>query len=1041
MEMKLPSVAPSSEQMMTALREASLRLETVRLQQTEPLAVIGMACRFPGAPNLDAYWRLLREGIDAIGPVPAERWSDRDFPSATKQPGKVAFQGGGFLENIDQFDARFFEITQREARSLDPQQRLLLEIAWETLEHAGVTPESLKEDHCGVFVGICSNDYLLRLSQVAPTQIDPYFSTGNAHGTAAGRVSYFMQWDGPSIAVDTACSSSLVAVHLAMQSLRNQECDSALVLGVNVITSPHLSLSLSQAGVLSPTGRSRAFAAAADGFVRGEGCGGILLKRLSHALRDGDQVLGVLRGSAVNQDGHSNGLTAPNGHSQQSVIQSALRRAGLRPADIDYVEAHGTGTELGDPIEMGALQDVFGSALDQDKQSDSCLRVGSVKTNFGHLEGAAGIAGLIKTCLALHHGQVPPHLHFDAPSQHIQWHPRIVINQRLCAWPRNQTRPRRAGVSSFGFGGTNAHVIVEEAPDAKPIDHSRGSAGQRKTYWIKLSAKSPQALSAVAKSYGDFVSSHPTWDPDGFTCAANLGRTDFDHRAVIPFTTREQLLERLVVVASSGNQRNQRSENLKRENQRWIEEQISVDGDPPLAELSASYLRGELVDWSQFHSERRRTISLPGYPFQRQRCWFPFETSTVLEPKSPLAQSPLVQRDSMLQRRLDVATGLTVFETDLADFPSLAEHRVHGEATFPATGFLELAAQVGEQMATPAGSMGFSVCDLQLKHALTWSPWEPTVLQVHVPLDLKCEVYFKRNFNWEILASFQLRPLELTNDSLVHSPNIEHFSGNKVTRGEHYALCELAGLDYSGTFAGIEYICHQQTIAIGTVSQFDQHTDAAFRIHPGLLDSCLQSAIPLFGKNDPSHHPRQLWLPVAVERFHSIDLRHYKLDGNLTVIARLREPSTNRSERVLDFQVRAGDGQLLANIDGLFVRALANRAVLPGYRGKSAEGQAAGPSFYDSEEMTRYLRDLLADIMGCPPEEVLEDVPLENLGMDSMMAFELLQDLEKNMSMKLPMDRMFGGITLKDIVQQGQQMGMTRVQSAPEPVEFIEGAL
>ncbi len=534
--------AETQRRILLALQDASEKLEAARRQQTEPIAVIGMACRFPDAPDVDTFWKNLCDGHNAIKQVTDERWVASEFHAeAPKQPGKITFNGGGLVSDVDQFDARFFEITQREARSLDPQQRFILEVAWQAFEDAGIPPESLGGQRCGVFTGICSNDYLMRINDGELKNIDPYFSTGNAHGTAAGRLSYFMQWRGPCLAVDTACSSSLVAVHLAIQSLRNQECDHAIALGVNTILSPLLSISLSQAGMLSPTGASRAFAAGADGFVRGEGCGAVVLKRLSQAERDGDRIIAVLRGSAVNQDGRSNGLTAPNGIAQQEVIQAALSRAGLEPAAIDYIEAHGTGTELGDPIEMGALNAVFTPRAEP-------LYVGSVKTNIGHLEGAAGIAGLIKACLVLSHGEIPPHLHFDQPSPHIDWRPEVRIAKERVSLKSEPQRPRRAGVSSFGFGGTNAHVIVEAAPSAVVAE---GHASRVSYPWLKLSAKTGEALVEQAARYRAALETGTLADAAlaDVVYAANVGRSDFGYRAMLSAVDRSALVKELAKLA------------------------------------------------------------------------------------------------------------------------------------------------------------------------------------------------------------------------------------------------------------------------------------------------------------------------------------------------------------------------------------------------------------------------------------------------------------------------------------------------------------
>ena len=340
--------------------ELNSRLEAAERSAHEPIAIIGMACRFPGAPDPNAYWQLLHNGVDAITEMPANRWDvNALYDPDPETPGKVATRWGGFLPAVDSFDAAFFGISPREAETMDPQQRLLLEVAWEALENAGHEPERLAGSRTGVFVGICNSDYYQMLLQRGLENFDMYMATGNAQSVASGRLSYTLGLEGPSISVDTACSASLVAVHLACQSIRSGESKMAIAAGVNLMLSPYMTIALSRSHMMAPDGRCKAFDAAADGFVRGEGCGVIVLKKLSEALADHDRIIALIRGTAANQDGRSSGLTAPNGPSQESVVRDALAGAGIEPSDIDYVEAHGTGTSLGDPIEVRALANVF----------------------------------------------------------------------------------------------------------------------------------------------------------------------------------------------------------------------------------------------------------------------------------------------------------------------------------------------------------------------------------------------------------------------------------------------------------------------------------------------------------------------------------------------------------------------------------------------------------------------------------------------------------------------------------------------------------
>jgi len=466
-----------------------------RIAVAEPVAVIGIGCRFPGdAQGPEAYWRLLLDGVDGITRVPADRWDAEAFYDPDPlAPGRMTTQWGGFISDVSGFDAEFFGITPREADAMDPQQRMLLEVTWEALQNAGILPESLSGSRTGVMAGVYYNEYQA-LSAQSPEQVSAYTGTGNAHSITAGRISYLLGLRGPAVAVDTACSSSLVAVHLACQSLRLRESDLALAGGVNVMLRPETQIAISAWGLLSPEGRCRTFDIGANGFVRGEGCGMVVLKRLVDALRDGDRVWAVVRGSAINSDGRSNGVTAPNALAQRDVIAEALRTGDIAAESVGYIETHGTATILGDPIEFEALADTYGRGV-------HLCALGSSKTNLGHLEAAAGIAGFIKATLAVQRAQIPPNLHFS------KWNPaidpsgtRFFVPTIPTAWSSDHG-PRRAAVSSFGFGGTNAHVVVEQGPD--PASASADIASPVSTFVV--SGKDPQRLASLAATLADWM--------------------------------------------------------------------------------------------------------------------------------------------------------------------------------------------------------------------------------------------------------------------------------------------------------------------------------------------------------------------------------------------------------------------------------------------------------------------------------------------------------------------------------------------------------
>jgi myxalamid-type polyketide synthase MxaE and MxaD len=501
-----------------------------QLLVSEPIAVIGLGCRFPGRANdPDAFWQLLRDGVDAITEVPTDRWDvNALYDPNPETPGKVSTRWGGFIQHIDLFDPGFFGISPRETLSMDPQQRLLLEVAWEALEHAGQPIDQLAGSQTGVFVGASGSEYGL-LQGADNDSIDTYTGTGSAVNIIAGRLSYLLDLRGPCVTVDTACSSSLVAVHLACQSLHLGECRLAIAGGVNLLLSPRSTINMSKMRMMASDGRCKTFDALANGFVRGEGCGVVVLKRLSDALADGDPVLALVRGSAINQDGRSSGLTAPNVLAQQAVIREALANAGLTPSQISYVETHGTGTALGDPIEVEALAEVIGR-----QQSDAlpCV-LGAVKTNIGHLEPAAGIAGFIKVVLALQHEVIPANLHLQTLNPHIALDgTRFVIPTTPQPWPAGARR-RYAGLSSFGWSGTNAHMVLEEAPRSGTAEPAATPAVDGQAYLLPLSARSPAALVALATSYHAMLSASSTPSLHDLTYTASLRRAHHEHRLAI----------------------------------------------------------------------------------------------------------------------------------------------------------------------------------------------------------------------------------------------------------------------------------------------------------------------------------------------------------------------------------------------------------------------------------------------------------------------------------------------------------------------------
>ncbi len=965
--------------------------------RADSIAIIGLACRVPGGGETpDAFWKMLQDGVSAVSDIPADRWDVEQFYDANRDaPGnKIYSRRGNFLPDVQGFDADFFGIAPREAACMDPQQRLLLETTWEALENAGCAPDGLYKSRTGVFVGISNLDYARQIT-LSGIEIEAHMGTGNSPSAAAGRLSYTLGFQGPSLAVDTACSSSLVAVHLACQALREQECDLAVAGGVNLMLCPITSVIFAKSRMLSADGQCKTFDAAADGYGRGEGSGILVLKRLSAAVADGDRIVAVIRGSAINQDGPSGGLTVPNGPSQQQVIQDALADADLPPADVTYIEAHGTGTNLGDPIEVGALGAVFGKV----RSATDPLLVGTVKSNVGHLESAAGVTGLIKAALMLDHSEFVPNLHFETPNPHIPWSqlPVEVVTARQ-PWPAN--RPKVIGISSFGFTGTNAHIVMSAAPDiAKPV-----KTASRPELLI-LSARTAAALDELAARHAAFLEQHPSTALADVAYSLAVGRSHFEYRLAVVADSAEDAARQLRSGAEVDRGRVKKSAGKANVN-------VSTkDRAATLLEIGKQFTQGFDIRWKDvFAGEPRRKLALPTYAFQRQRYGIDLLKSD--DPSSESGDHPL------LGARLASASRDVQFQSALNTdrISMLADHRVGDAAVLPASAYLEIALAAAREV-LPDDFAGIRLRDVALQQMLRLPAARSQTVQTIVT---EQEAGFRLEFysqgddgatDWRLHATAQFEAIHAAEPVAGDLAALRRKLTKPRDLDEIYGKFQRFGLNYGPQFRSLRQLFRIEGEALAESEVAAESFD--YLAHPVHVDACFQA---LAGALEGVHEAT--YLPIGLDRM-SVFARFPERVWSHVVVKESRADVV-----VADATVFDADGTVLATIIGLRLQRVSrdvkpstrsasslSKASAKGDRAKSLAPSAAAEALAakikagsDPDRkplMVEYLQEELATVLRRTNRPDAEK-SFSEMGMDSLMGVDFLYRIRQGLGLELP---------------------------------------
>ncbi len=858
----------------------------------DSIAIIGMSCTFPNAPNVAAFEILLEEGKSGIKDIPSDRWDNRKYYDPDMDaPGKSYINKLGLIENIKCFDANFFGISPREAKLMEPQQRIFLECSYKALENANYLPESLRGSLTGVFAGVGPNEYYAQLekSGFSNEELSIYSITGNVSNLIPGRVAYTFDFKGPSISVDTACSSSLVAIHYACQSLKNREIDYALAGGVNVLLLPEANITLCKAKALAPDGYCKTFDERADGYARAEGCGVLFLKRLSDALRDKDTILAVIKASAVNSDGKSAGLTVPNGKSQEEVMQKALSQTDLSSNDISYIEAHGTGTPLGDPIEVYAINQIYGRGRTQDNP----LYVGAVKTNIGHLESAAGVASVIKTVISLQKKKIYKLLHFKKLNPHIHLGDTRLAEQKI-DWNTN-SKLRCAGINAFGFSGTNAHLLLQEFPKLEEHKPTKPS----KIQLLILSANSQTALEHLAQSYQQYLAT---------------ASDDFGDICFTAATCREHYAYRLALIAHDAQEASQLLGTGQFALSHGKMNTLEIQNDPALKSVLAVYMQGKQVDWSLYYKNSGlefNKVNIPHYVFDPIEFWIDKKTST---------RTPEDVVHPLLGQMFSLPGNEFLFSNklDLENLTYINQNFVFNKVIFPATAFIESGLAVAKLVLK---RNTFSIEKFHIERP--FYPKQGQELQVQVKPkneeQYKINIFAKQDDNWQLYSEMEINS---QSPSIAESIDIDHLKSTSIRRfdlSQIYEHFKRQALFYGAEFQVLqESYIHADSVLSKVMTKSSQ--SISYYYPPILLDGVMQSIL-LFRINQVEH---STYVPYTFARMATIQEAPRSVWVHLT-----QRISEHESELCFDVKFYDNSGLLIGTIEKLKLRRVTQSHFIP----------------------------------------------------------------------------------------------------------------